>query len=64
MDRCEDCRHVRPPISKLAGHECAVLGRLSPVSYMRRTDGLCGPASKLWEPAHKPQMIKDRRVTL
>lgn len=61
MERCEDCRYIRPPISDLAGHECAVMGQpLYPVSFMRRTDGLCGPASKLFEKAHFPIGKKTR----
>ena len=54
MEQCQDCRYIRPPISQFAGHECAVLGQTNPVSFMRRTDGLCGPASKLFEKAHFP----------
>ena len=60
MEQCQDCRYIRPPISQIAGHECIVMGKLFPVSFMRRHDGRCGPKGELFEKAHIPTGKKAR----
>ena len=61
MENCSDCRYVAPPISEQAGAECVLLVTSYPAQFMRREDGICGPAAKSFERKHIESKPKERR---
>jgi hypothetical protein len=51
---CATCRHLGELCGSRTGPYCGRLEPAMPARFMRRLEGLCGPAAKLWEPV-KPR---------